>query len=279
MVYRVIHILILEHRFFFYYKFTINMVNNNLPDREVDLRGWWEEKDIMSKLSDQELIMLVRLGMKWQQQQGPGSWCDLSVLLSAATIPDEDWTVNRLKTYAKCGTNAIIYSLLPNMIPIGVIERVSQDRYERYRVTDAGRNVLLAMYTYCDTCDNDRKCIWCSEDRFMTNEPGTTEPAEPCSHVFMKVCKNCDGTGKTVCIECNGAKKTVNTVNNLELQCWCCNIGGINGESNGTKTCDTCWGKNECNKCENHTRRIYCRHCDTNRNCRNCQEIKSKCLG
>ena len=250
------------------------MVNEHLPDKEIDLKSWWEEKDIMSKLSDQELIILVRLGMKWQQQQGAGSWCGLDVLLSAAKIPDENWTVNRLKTYAKCGTNAIIYSLLPNMVPVGAIERVNEDRYDRYRVTEAGRNVFTVMYTYCDTCNNNRKCIRCNEDRFMLKEPGTNELPNMCEHVFMDLCKLCNGTGKTTCETCKGKETRVDWQGN-EIQCWNCNVDGTNTY---LSNCGRCHGTNECKRCENSTRRKYCNVCNKNRDCHKCQSIKEICL-
>jgi len=199
MVYRVIHILILEHHyFFFYYNIAINMSQQETVTTLEQL---------ITQMSPEGQMALAKIGVTWKDYAGYyGSLVpnDVLIRMLKQNLP---WSANKITQQGQ-GRNGVLFTLLPMLKDQGLVEEVDGKNYTRYSLTNTGKEVMRAMLYVCTSCNQTRECSRCWQGvEFDRDENGQvqgvvcrdTKPGHD-----IKTCEYCNEFGHQLCYSCQG---------------------------------------------------------------------------
>ena len=188
---------------------------------------------LIDRLSDEAKNILLRIGSNWQTMTGNnGSHVSRDLLMELLKI-EHSWTINGLKKASGCGLAGIQWGLVPHFKMYGIIEKdeIFSNRFDHWRLTQAGREVVNFMLSNCTRCNNTRICAHC-------NGSGTRLDSEPCNHTLWTECKICDEDGNNSdgysCYACISPGETCHQCNNTRvIKCYYCQEYGRSAEDKG----------------------------------------------
>lgn len=212
-MYCVIHILIHKHTLFFSLQITINMSQIKTTD------------EVIAESSDDAKIVLIKMGIDWKNMTGNScSWVSNDLLNKLLKI-EFSWTINALKKFSGCGRAGIEWGLMPKFKEYNLVEKDEQvsGRFDYWKLTNVGREVLTMMMTCCSECNNTGICQQCEGT-------GIKEDHIPCEHTLYTECNGCNESGKDEdgeeCWICIGPGQTCSECNNTNFKTekcsWCC---------------------------------------------------------
>ncbi|MBT5638172.1 MAG: hypothetical protein HOJ16_06385 [Candidatus Peribacter sp.] len=162
--------------------------------------------EMISELSDDAKIVLIKMGIDWKNMTGNASSWVANELLVALLRVEHSWTINSLQKFSGCGRAGIEWGFMPKFKEYNLIIRDEEasGRFIHWKLSDVGREVLTIMLSSCTECGNTGVCSKCGGE-------GTPENADPCDHTVYTDCEECDAN---TCDKCNGTgyKKCM----------WCC---------------------------------------------------------
>ena len=193
---------------------------------------------MISELSDDAKIVLIKMGIDWKNMTGNASSWVANELLVALLKIEHSWTINSLQKFSKCGRAGIQWGFMPKFKEYNLVvqDEEASGRYVYWKLSNVGREVLTIILSSCTECENTGICSKC-------NGTGTPENADPCNHTVYTDCEECNADGKDEdgdeCWHCIGPKKTCSDCNDTGYRkCgWCC---GYSRDEDDKGKCTNC---------------------------------------